>query len=193
MRPFHIALVLGTIISFSAAREAPAMTIEIAGSEVIMSGKVTGDECDRLRATLNQQTITTIILSDSIGGDANAGYCTGELIRERRLNTVIKGYCISSCSRMWLGGVQRRLDGPNARVGLHGHYTNGVLNEMAPPRLREWLVRFAPVDKTLMEQWINLPYNYQVMYFFNDRASLCEKRQCTRIEGQNVFKAGLAE
>ena len=87
-----------------------------------MSGDVTGSECSQLLSILQQSPIRIVVLTQSKGGNADAGYCVGALIRQYRLATVIRGSCNSSCSRMWLGGVSRTLDGPNSRVGLHGNY-----------------------------------------------------------------------
>jgi hypothetical protein len=135
------------------------------------------------RDLLNKTKANLVVLTDSSGGNAAAGYCVGALIRKRGLATVIRGRCASSCSRMWLGGVERTLDGPTSRVGLHGNYaTGGGLLPDAPNKLREWIPQYAPsVDKALMEQWIHLPVNKSMMYFYNARAELCEKGTCTPI------------
>ena len=94
---------------------------------------------------------------------------------------------------MWLGGVERTLDGPNSRVGLHGNYGGGGLLPDAPQRLRTWIPQYAPsVDRALMEQWIHLPTNNQMMYFYNDKAELCESRVCSVIAGRNARNAGLS-
>jgi hypothetical protein len=78
----------------------------------------------------------TVVLGNSSGGNADAGYCVGTLIRQHGLSTVIRGSCASSCSRMWLGGVSRTFDGRYSRVGLHGNYDrNGILLPGAPDRL----------------------------------------------------------
>ena len=96
---------------------------------------------------------------------------------------------------MWLGGVRRSLDGPNSRVGLHGNYSSssGGLELAAPQRLRNWIPSYAPdVDKAVMEEWIRLPTNKWTMYFYNDRAELCQSGDCKPIDGRNVRNAGLA-
>jgi hypothetical protein len=120
--------------------------------------------------------------------------CVGALIRRSGLSTVIRGRCASSCSRMWLGGVERTLDGPNSRVGLHGNYDQGGgLLADAPIGLRTWIPQYAPsVDRALMEQWIHLPVKESMMYFYNCKAELCEYRHCSSISGRNALNAGLS-
>ena len=181
---------LGTLAAIGAP--ALGMDIEVQGNQVVMSGGVTGSECSELSEILRQNTISTVVLTHSRGGNADAGYCVGALIREHRLETVIRGSCNSSCSRMWLGGVSRMLDGTNSRVGLHGNYKDGNLLPAAPARLRAWIPLYAPVNKELMEQWINLPQNNQMMYFYNDRAELCDQSHCTPLQGWNARNAGLS-
>lgn len=186
-------LFLFAIAIFSISAVAFAMDIEIQGNEVVMSGDVTGSECSELQSIFQRTRISTVILTHSKGGNADAGYCVGALIRQQGLTTVIRGSCDSSCSRMWLGGVSRTLDGADSRVGLHGNYRNGTLLRGAPARLQAWIPSYAPsVNRQLMEQWTNLPSNKQIMYFYNDRAELCNHGQCMSLQGWNAFNAGLS-
>jgi hypothetical protein len=188
--PFALMILLTLWMPF----QTRAMDMKVDGESVVMSGAVDGSECSALGAILSQATISTVVLTNSGGGNARAGYCVGDLIRERGLSTVIRGRCASSCSRMWLGGVERSLEGPNARVGLHGNYgSNGALLADAPQRLRTWIPQRAPnVDRALMEQWTSLPSNNWMMYFYNDKAELCESRACTLLSGRNARNAGLS-
>lgn len=186
-----LSICLATLAFHAAA--APAMDFQVQGNEVVMSGSVTGSEYSQLLAILAAKPINTVVLHNSYGGDANTGYHIGELIRQRGLATVIRGFCLSSCSRMWLGGVSRSLDGASSRVGLHGNYDNaGNLLPASPARLRAWLPSYAPVDEQLMEQWVNLPRYTMMMFFFNDKAELCDHDNCTPIPGRNAVNAGLA-
>jgi hypothetical protein len=169
------------------------MDLEVQGDQVVMSGPVTGTECSQLLSILQQNPIRVVVLTWSTGGNAEAGYCVGALIRQYGLATVIRGSCNSSCSRMWLGGVSRTLEGANSRVGLHGNYDrNGNLLPGAPGRLQAWLPSYAPVNRQLMEQWTTLPVNKQMMFFYNDRAELCDHGQCTPMPGWNARNAGLS-
>ena len=171
-----------------------AMTMTVEGETVVLSGAVVRADCADLEVLLARAKVTTVVLTNSGGGNADSGYCIGALVRSRGLSTVIRGRCASSCSRMWLGGVRRSLDGPNSRVGLHGNYNdNGGLQSGAPQKLRNWIPNYAPgVDKALMEQWITLPTGKWMMYFYNDRAELCQSGECKPVEGRNAYNAGLA-
>jgi hypothetical protein len=175
---------------------AASMEISVTGTTVHMSGPVVGGECDKLKQIISSSQINHVVLSNSNGGNANTGYCIGETIRKHKISTSIEGFCLSSCSRMWLGGVTRKLEGDESTVGLHGNYKNsGHLIDESTARLRAWIPRFAPdVDVALMNQWTELFYSKQMMYFYNKRASLCMngRNDCSSIRGKNVFNAGLA-
>jgi hypothetical protein len=43
-----------------------------------------------------------------------------------------------------------------------------------------------------MEKWINLPINIEVMFFYNNRAEMCEGRDCLPIPQRNAKNVGLA-
>ena len=189
----RLAAALLLLMSLPAA----AMDLKVEGSTVVMSGAVVGTECDALANLVAQSMIRTpirtVVLANSGGGDPPTGYCVGELIRKHGLSTVIRGRCSSACSRMWLGGVERSLDGPNAKVGVHGNYGYGGLIPGSPEKLRAWIPKYAPaVDRALMEKWIQLPSNTTIMYFYNDKAELCEGRDCTPLAGRTALGVGLA-
>ena len=175
-----------------------SMEIQSIGEDtLVLSGKVISGDCRELENEISKK-LKKIILTNSGGGKASEGYCIGELIRKYKLNTEIRGRCASSCSRMWLGGVKRRLYDNTSRVGLHGNYRDGYVHDEGIYRLRNWIPRYSKhVDKELMEAWTELPYPKQMMYFFNDRAILCQRggrgRDCKKLPGRNVFNAGLSD
>ena len=172
-----------------------AMDISVVGTTVRLSGPVVGGECDKLKQIISETKIELVVLSNSNGGNANTGYCIGETIRKNKISTSIEGFCLSSCSRMWLGGVTRKLEGDDSTVGLHGNYKGVHLIEESTARLRAWIPRFAPdVDVALMNRWTALFYNKEMMYFYNKRAALCRngRNECSNIKDKNVFNAGLA-
>jgi hypothetical protein len=185
----HLAvLLLCCLVSLPAA----ALHMRVEGEALRLSGPVEADDCARLKGALAARPLRVVVLGDSGGGDSEAGYCMGAFLRAQRIETVIRGRCVSACSRIWLGGVRRRLEGPESRVGLHGNYDeDGVLVPAAMARLRAWLPRYAPVDAALMERWIGLPTNRWMMYFYNDRAEVCEGRVCTPLPGWDAARAGL--
>ncbi len=184
----------GLLLCCLLSQPAAALHMRADGETLRLSGPVEADDCGRLKAALARHPARVVVLGDSGGGDSEAGYCMGAFLRAQGIETVIRGRCVSACSRIWLGGVRRRLEGPDSRVGLHGNYNeDGALVPQTVARLRAWLPRYAPVDATLMERWTSLPTNRWMMYFYPDRAELCEGRVCTPLPGWDAGRAGLLE
>jgi hypothetical protein len=190
-----------SVLLLASARAENMQVGEAEFGTISLHGRVTkaADICGRLKKLIawhktNNAFLHTVYLS-SPGGDAQTGYCVGEVIREAGLTTVATtGGCESSCSRMWLGGVHREIHGFEAFVGLHGNYDkNGDLIPTAPARLKAWIPKYAPqVDRRLMDQWVVLPHNYMMMRFYFDHAELCNYHQhrCTPIQS-DARSAGL--
>jgi hypothetical protein len=157
--------------------EGPAMELKIVGNQIVLSGPVVGDEPGQVREALaSSPTIETVILRNSPGGDAPAGYRVGELLREHGLRTAVSGYCYSSCSRMFLGGSTRYFSDDyvpeNNNVGFHGHYDRtGRLNANLVRQygLRDWIIKYSDgkADPLLVERWINIPYSRGMIHFFH--------------------------
>src|SRR5580704_1647388 len=156
---------------------APAMELKIVGNQIILSGPVVGDEPGQVREALaSSPTIETVILRNSPGGDAPAGYRVGELLREHGLRTAVSGYCYSSCSRMFLGGSTRYFTDDyvpeNNNIGFHGHYDRmGRLNANLVRQygLRDWIIKYSDgkADPALVERWINIPSSRGMIHFFH--------------------------
>jgi hypothetical protein len=179
MRQVRSFCTIGFLVAVAVlpSTESSAMELKVVGNQLILSGRVVGDEPGKVREALaNSPEIDTVILRNSPGGDAPAGYRTGELLRERGLRTGVSGYCYSSCSRMFLGGSTRHFtdDYPadDTHIGFHGHYhADGHLNAalMRQYGLRDWIIKYSDgkADANLVERWINIPYSRGMIHFFH--------------------------
>lgn len=164
----------GALLSSSGAR---AMELAVIGNTLIMTGPVTGSEPAMVKAALAANPkIDLVVLRNSHGGNATAGYRVGELLREAGVTTAVSGYCISSCSRMFLGGRQRIFtdDYPVNRtyVGFHGHYdSQGNLDRESVARhgLYDWIIRYSDgkADPALVKRWIAIQKNRGAANFFH--------------------------
>lgn len=104
---------------------------------VAAEGEIQADSADRLEAYLAAEGITwrVNIAFHSPGGDLAGGMKLGELIRRRRLDTVVaqtdfrsanhpdydmdrEGICASVCALAYLGGVERTLH-EGSKLGVH--------------------------------------------------------------------------
>ena len=195
---------------------ASAMTMQAAGDQMVLSGPVRPGDGQRFRELLAANPgVRTVILRDSPGGDAASGYEIGEHIRQKGLRTALSGYCRSSCSRMFLGGVERGFTDEQRAgktyVAFHGNYEeSGQLMARMVPVLQQWIVTHSDgkADPALVERWTTLPDRAGFAYFFDserlrrrDRVSifLCDGsesrtnryEQCEKIAGRTGYDLGI--
>ncbi len=212
---FRVAASLALLLT-APAPSASAMTMLVAGDQMVLSGPVHNGDGQRFRELLAASpAVRTVILRDSPGGDATAGYEIGELIRQKGLRTALSGYCRSSCSRMFLGGVERGFTDEQrpgrTYVAFHGNYEeSGQLMTRMVPILQRWIVTHSDgkADPALVERWTTLPERTAFAYFFDserlrrrDRVSifLCDGsesrinryEQCEKIAGRTGYDLGI--
>lgn len=186
------------------------MSVEVSVPFVVLSGPVSGIESRVLEDILEKNPgITTVVLKNSKGGDARTGYQVGELIRERGLNTSLSGYCMSSCSRMLLGGKNRSFsdDQPLAKtfVAFHGNYVDDgrlLVNRMEA--LKDWINKYSDgkANPQLVEQWVHLQNHRGFAYFYHRQAEvklglekvmLCQGTEDSRARAQQCEKPELGD
>jgi hypothetical protein len=153
-----------------------AMEVRVDRDQLILSGPVVDGDLDTVKQALSSGAVKMVILRNSPGGHILTGFAVGELLRSRGLATAVSGFCYSSCSRMFLGGVRRAFtdDFPadETKVGFHGHYdANGNLNAevVAKTGLKAWIIEHSDgkADAALVERWINIPRNVGMIHFYH--------------------------
>lgn len=178
----HVWIVSFAFLIALHAQTASSMDIERHGEQLVLSGPVVSGDAASIRQALGEAPgITTVLLRNSDGGDARTGYQVGELFRQLGLTTAVSGYCISSCSRMFLGGATRAFtdDYPaeQTKIGFHGHYdAAGRLQAEAVERLglKDWILQYTggKADPLLVDRWINIPQASGAAYFFPPQVSV---------------------
>jgi hypothetical protein len=174
-------------------QQAIAMEVSTHDDVVLMSGDVQNGDLDKLKNQLQANpNIKTVVLRNSYGGHIATGYAVGELLRQLGIKTVVSGYCISSCSRMFLGGVVRQFaedpPGQLAHIGFHGRYnSSGSLNEELVQKfgLLDWILKHTDgkADRELVTKWISFRRNTDIVAFFHPSAPFADKltvRNCER-------------
>ncbi len=159
-----------------------AMEAKVIDKTLIMSGPVVLGDLQRFEDSLaTNSQITTVVLRNSWGGHIESGYRIGERIRALGLSTLLSGYCVSSCSRMFLGGKERRFTNDfglwQTYVGFHGHYdSSGKLNSNSVQRwgLLQWIIKHSDdkADPELVKRWINLERNTGMVAFMHPDTSI---------------------
>lgn len=190
---------LTRVLLLLACASAPthAMEFKRMGATLILSGEVVARDLDRVKAEFKTApTITHVVLRNSMGGNSWTGYRLGELFREHGVTTAVSGHCISSCSRLFLGGKQRMFsdDYPASLtfVGFHGHYDFGKLNAQAVEQNDQlrWTIKYTDgkVDPKLLQRWTRIEkragdarfYPAAVTAFWKDASFLCEGSESSK-------------
>ena len=193
-----------------------AMELKICGEQVILSGKVEGNEYGRVSDAFSKNpNLKVVVLRNSPGGDADTGYKLGEFFRQNGITTYLSGYCRSSCSRLFLGGKARYFtdDSPAAKthIGFHSNYRdNGQIVAGAPSKLQQFVKEYSDgkADPELVKRWVNLPNRKGFAYFFHPGALkrddgistlLCQGNEgnderwqrCEKIAGHDALSMGV--
>lgn len=185
-----------------ACAELSAMTHNVVGNALILSGEVVYQDLERAKRTLDaSKNITHVVLRNSMGGNSWTGYRMGELFRERGLTTVVSGHCVSSCSRLFLGGKARMFsdDFPASLtyVGFHGHYDFGKLNVEAVKKNDQvaWTKKFTDnkIDPKLLDRWINIERRAGDVRFYPSGVGTRWKAQTFLCQGSESRRPNLCE
>ena len=114
-----------------------AMTVEVRGDSVFATGPVEDDYL-KLKDALAKPGVARVVFVNSPGGDLWTGMQIGRMIADQKLDTVIAGYCVSSCSIMFMGGKERTFSDAFrpllTNIGIHGPHrkdTKSVAPELA--------------------------------------------------------------
>ena len=204
---FHIAIIIVLLLGgLVCSKLSTAMTIKEVGDQLILSGPIVDGDAAKVRQALAKSTsIRTVVVRNSPGGYVPTAYEIANLMREKGLRTAVSGYCNSGCSRIFLGGVDRRFtdDYPLSltNVGFHGHYytsgpQNGQLNKQSVNSfgLKDWIIKHSDgkADPDLVERWINIPVNIGMIHFYHPQLAQEKKAAtffCERgpIPGMGIF------
>lgn len=104
------------VTAMAAVDDVMAMNYHVRDDRVFLSGGVTVADVVALPALLAKaqaegRPIREVVLRTSNGGALIAGEWLQAVIRTQGLDTIVSGHCISSCSIMQSGGVNRYLGG----------------------------------------------------------------------------------
>ena len=119
----------------------------------------------------------------SFGGNVYEAIKIGELIRQKRLNTVLTNNCFSACTLIFLGGVERQIPAPYYSLGFHRVTSMGwpvSENDEIYDRIKSYAQRMVGDGDEIVRA--NLAGD-GFDYFMYARAELCSLNIATRVDG----------
>ncbi len=122
-KPMRFLAFIQLIVLVTCAAQAQAMTLEAQGNLLFATGPV-DDDLPKFEAAFATGKINTVVFVNSPGGDLWNGLRVGRLIASKGYQTVAAGSCVSACSIMFMGGIERRFSDAfkphQTHIGIHG-------------------------------------------------------------------------
>lgn len=201
---------LMALAGFLIAWATPAMTLVVQGNTVFATGPVAEDYAQFVDA-LAKPGIERVVLVNSPGGDLWTGMQIGRLIADKGLHTVAAGYCISSCSIMFMGGTTRSFSDAfrplQTYLGIHGPHKKDTkqvdpqqagqiyafFKQQIGQRFNAELINKALYDMedagSLMRVFDPVRKPQRVSYHCRSAQSL--RKDCTEFKDQDALTLGL--
>lgn len=193
------------------ASPAIAMTVEVQGSAVFAAGDIGPKDILKFREAVSRPGVDTLVLVNSEGGDLYTSFHLARVVAAWRLKTVVAGQCLSACSIVFMGGVERSFSGAyepqDTYVGIHGAISriDGKVNGVVAAQMYAFFRRNMGerFDADIMEL---------AVYGMRDAGSLLrvfdgtrppkrdpyhcesgqtERRNCTEFKDQNALSLGV--
>jgi hypothetical protein len=158
------------------------------GKTLLLRGELGEGSTAVVRTALDAAPDVKTLVLDSIGGRLQEASWIARLVRERGLDTMVEGVCMSACTFIFLAGADRAAT-PNARIGFHRASTRGLLQpeDVADVMLDEY--RTYGISQGFLERVAATPPESM---WFPERKELIENMVINRVTLGGETTAGLA-
>ncbi len=95
-------------------------TAGIEGTTLRLTGPISFAMLEAMASALAQSPKLRTVELESPGGRVFAAHAIARQVRERGMDTLVRGTCASACTLVFAAGEARRI-GPEARLGFHGY------------------------------------------------------------------------
>ena len=202
--------ILVALMFCAMALAAQAMTLVVQGNAVFATGPVVEDY-GQFAEALAKPGIERVVLLNSPGGDLWTGMRIGRLIADKGLHTVAAGYCVSSCSIMFMGGRTRSFSDvfrpSQTYLGIHGPHKKDTkqvdpqqagqiyafFKQQTGERFNADLINKALYDMedagSLLRVFDPVRQPQRISYHCRSAQSL--RKDCTEFKDQNALTLGL--
>ena len=116
--PTALALIIATMAGFSQASESKTI---VSGDTIFISGYI---GLDTKKIFSEAPVSTTNVDISSAGGLVSAAEYISDIIHERHMTTIVRGYCYSACTIIFASGTQR-IAHTESSFSIHGASVGG--------------------------------------------------------------------
>jgi hypothetical protein len=158
------------------------------GTTLILRGELGEGSTAVVRNALDAAPDVKTLVLDSVGGRLQEASWIARIVRERGLDTMVEGVCMSACTFIFLAGADRAAT-PNAQIGFHRASTRGLLQpeNVADVMLDEY--RAYGISQGFLERVAATPPESM---WFPERKELIENMVINRVTLGGETTAGLA-
>lgn len=158
-----------------------------------------GDDEIFLRTLVNNEATKSVVFSSCLGGSLQAGFKISQLIKRKKLNTVAKDECHSSCAYAFLAGAKRTFDpsigshflGIHATTATNGTYEEQEERNRALIRYLSYLLDYKLPEKIKSLIFESRGVGKGVVFIAKNSMfgnSELETRYCNGTENKNIKK-----
>ncbi|MGA7674647.1 MAG: ATP-dependent Clp protease proteolytic subunit [Rhizomicrobium sp.] len=127
--------------------------------ELKIHGYLTRSVVIDFQRALSVHSKTVVIGLDSLGGRVGPALAISDIVRTRKLDTLVEGTCASACVIAFLGGKHRWITA-NARLGFHSAAFGGVAAQAANEQYR-----LAGIKAGVSEQFLDTALSSPTVWY----------------------------
>ena len=170
---------------------AMAMTVEVQGRFVYATGPVV-DDVLKFEEAFAKPGVDTVVFVNSPGGDLWTGLRVGRMIADKKLKTVAAGTCVSACSIMFMGGVERSFSDAfrpaQTLIGIHGAHDSNT--KRIDPGRQPQIFAFYKLN---MGERFNAEVMNQALYDMEDAGALLRVFDAGRLPQRTAYHCKSAQ
>ena len=167
------------------------MTVEVQGRFVYATGPVV-DDVLKFEEAFAKPGVDTVVFVNSPGGDLWTGLRVGRMIADKKLKTVAAGTCVSACSIMFMGGVERSFSDAfrpaQTLIGIHGAHDSNT--KRIDPGRQPQIFAFYKLN---MGERFNAEVMNQALYDMEDAGALLRVFDAGRLPQRTAYHCKSAQ
>jgi hypothetical protein len=162
-------------------------TVRGEGKVLQILGDIEVGFADKVQAALDANPDIEVVALGSGGGVVSEAIRAGMMIRDRKLTTQLWNNCYSACPLVFLGGREREIPSPYAKLGFHQIYT---LEKGAAPidsPVYKVIATYvnamgADAEYVLLNMWLAGPAEMNYLDPDNAKIDFCERGLATWVQ-----------
>ena len=179
----YLCILTSLILALVMVQPVPVLAtlkFKVVENQLIVTGRIESTDAWYFNRKIDKHPeVDTVVLRMMPGGKISAMEIIATTVEEKKLNTVVSGFCVSACAHIFLAGERRQFsdDFPlrYSRLSYHGMYrSSGSLQGyggIVPTNSERWYVKRTrgklPAEVVL--QWLNFHHASGLAHFYHPK------------------------